>query len=119
MKSVNKTLSIQQYINIVNLKKHKQNAENQQQSTMSLDSPIPLNLYTPLIPVPASKVYKKLNKKRIENFAKKYNKRLENFVNSRKLQKSFTPIYDRISKQISRKNRTSTSETLIYPSLFD
>ena len=72
-------------------KKHKQNAENQQktsgpeltQSTISLlDSPDrslrPLPL--PLIPVPASKVYKKLENNRIETFLRKLNQRLENIV---------------------------------------
>ena len=108
MKSVNNTLIIRPYINIANLKKHRENVENQQQSTILepeslneritgtglddiltggskdlslLDSPpIPANLPSPLIPV---KVYKKLNKKRIENFARKFNKRLENIVNSK------------------------------------
>ena len=111
MKSVNNTLIIRPYINIANLKKHRENVENQQQSTILepeslneritgtglddiltggskdlslLDSPpIPSNLPPPLIPAPTSKVYKKLDKKRIEAFSRKFNKRLENIVNSK------------------------------------
>ena len=132
----------QQYVNHTAIykhcqsKKHRENVENQQQSNILkpenlnkritgpvLDSSIPLDLPPPLIPVPASKVYKKLDKKRIETFARKLNKRLENNFNSRKLLKSFTPIYDRISKQILRKNKSNLllddDRRLIHSSLFD
>ena len=46
-----------------------------------LENPsIPSKLPSPLIPVPASKVYKKLENNRIETFLRKLNQRLENIV---------------------------------------